>query len=222
MADLNVMMREHAIAGLQSQLDKAVTDGDTAAARKVADEISKLTLSTAPKAPPFNNEDIKAELDKLPWFGRDPKKSARTVELGKSLDPKKFSSAADFAKALAEVVDAEFKTPTKTADEDPEAEPEDGEDEDPEAGPEEKPRKAERRTDGPGASGESMGAGRAARRASGPWTKISDAPREVQTEINRQADKLLPSHATKEQRETFVNKALGVAYAQHQRQPRKK
>jgi hypothetical protein len=112
------MLLEHAKSGLQTELDAAVTNGDTETARKVADKISALNSAAAPKPPTgFGDAEIRAELNKLPWFGVDPKKSGRTIELGKTMDPKKFGTAAEFTTALVKVVDEEFK-PAAIAGED--------------------------------------------------------------------------------------------------------
>lgn len=211
--DLNVMMRDQARAGLNTALDAAVTNGDTAEARKITDQIAALAVSSAPKAPPYGNAEVTAELEKLPWFGTDPKKSARTLELGKHLDIKKFATAALFTEALVKAVDEEFK-PTPAAGE----EPEDGEGDEPEDDPnkgktadEKKPR----RTDGPGEGDTTQRSARSGR--SGPWVKIGDAPADVQKEVNRTADKFLPAKATKEQRDAYVKNALASHYAIAQR-----
>ena len=221
MSDLNQMMREHAISGLQVQLDTAVTNGDTAAARKAADDLAKLAVTTAPKAPPFGQAEITAELDKQTWFGIDPRKSAKAVELGKTMDPKKFATAAAFAEALVKAVDEEFKPGGETkkpledeTDEDREAR----EEAEAVAAEAEEAKKKTRKTDGPG-EGDTLNKGR--RTASGPWTKISDAPADVQKEIKRQADKFVSAHATKEQKEVFITKALESHYAAHQRKGKK-
>ena len=90
--------------------DTAVTNGDTDAARKIADRISALNSASAPKpSTAYGDTEIRAELNKLPWFGVDPKKSGRTIELGKTMDPKKFGTAAEFTAALVKAVDEEFK-----------------------------------------------------------------------------------------------------------------
>ena len=80
MTDLNTMMREQATLGLQTQLDAAVTAGDAEAARKIAGDIAKLAVSTAPKAPPYGDAEIRAELNKLDWFGVDPTARLRWAE----------------------------------------------------------------------------------------------------------------------------------------------
>lgn len=223
MSDLNVMMREQAVMGLQTQLDKAVTDGDTVAARKISDDLAKLAVSTAPKAPPFGNAEITAQLEKAPWFGIDPKKSAKVVEFGKTMDPKKFATAELFAAALIKAVEEEFKPAGRTADPDPEED----ENEDPELGDgaEEDDKtaaagKKPRKTDGPGEG--DAGVRAAARRTSGPWAKLTDAPADIQKEINRAATKFVSSHAPKEQREKFVSNALASHYAAHLRAKGKK
>lgn len=217
MSDLNMMMRDQARAGLQLQLDKAVTDGDTAAATKIADDIAKLALSSAPKAPPYGDVEVRAELDKQAWFGTDPKRSAKAIEFGKTMDPKKFASAEAFAIAIIKAVDAEFKPANATAaggdegtggdDESPEDQGEDTLGEDPPVA------KKPRRTDAPG---EQEAIGRSGvRTAKGPWTKLSDAPADVQKEIKRAADKFVSSTAPKEQREKYVAKALESHYGQY-------
>lgn len=226
MTDLAVMMRDQARAGLQAQLDAAVTEGNTETARKLADQIAALAVSTAPKTPPYGDAEIRAHLDKQAWFGTDPKRSAKALEFGKTMDPKKFASAEAFAAAIVTAVDDEFKPPvagrkTEEAEdgEGEEAEGEEGEeteDEDPEkAGKGKSPKP--RRTDGPGTAD---AAGRTARRTTGPWVKLSDAPKEVQTEIKRAADKFVPASAPKERREKYIEKALESHYATHQRKAR--
>ena len=207
--DLNMLMREQALSGLQVALDTAVTNGDTVAARKAADDIAKLTVQTAPKAPPFGQAEITAELDKQPWFGVDPKRSKTAVDLGKTMDPKKFATAAAFAEALVKAVDEEYKPAADPKDEGDEPEPEDE--------PTEKAKPKVRKTDGP----EDVGARRTAR-SSGPWSKMPDAPADVQAEIKRAAAKFVPAAATKEQRESFTAKALESHYAAHERAKGKK
>lgn len=220
MVDLNVMMREQAVNGLQAVLDAAVTAGDTVAARKAADDLAKLAVSTAPKAPPYGDAEIRAELGKLDWFGVDPKKSGRVIALGKDMDPKKFSSAEAFAAALVKAVEEEFKPAGKTDDEpgEEDEEDEDGDDAAKEAAA--AARKAKRKTDGPSEGDANVRSG-VARRTSGPWTKLADAPTDIQKDIKRQADKFVSSTAPKEQREKFIASALGSHYAAHQRKGKK-
>lgn len=227
MTDLNTMMRDQARSGLQTQLDAAVTEGNTEAARKIAADIARLEVSTAPKALPYGEAEIRAALDKQEWFGTDPKKSKAAIELGKNLDIRKFATAEAFAAAVVKAVDAEFKPPVAAK---PEGEEEPGEETDEEREEREAAeaeaaeaaaagKKAARRTDGPAAAD---GTGHAARRPSGPWTKLSDAPKDVQTEIKRSADKFVPANAVKERRDAFVAKALESHYAAHQRKAGKK
>lgn len=208
--DLNVMMREQARAGLQRELDAAVTNGDTAAATAAADKIAALAVSSAPKAPPYGPDDVRAELDKLPWFGVDPRMSARAVDLGKTMDLKKFATAAAFAAALVKVVDEEFKP--KPA----EGEETDEEKETRETAEAAEAEKKPRRTDGP-SDGDATARSASRGTRTGPWLKISDAPPDVQKEINRSADKLISSNATNEQREGFILRALESHYGIHQR-----
>lgn len=211
--DLNMMMREQARNGLQTQLDTAVTNGDTEAARKITDQIAQLAVANAPKAAPYGSDDIKAELNKQDWFGVDPKKSAKAMEFGKTMDLAKFPTAAAFAAAVVKAVDEEFK-PAKAAE--PEEEFEEvqpGDETDPPTGADGKPKP--RKSDGPG---EGDGTQRTIRRAtSGPWTKLADAPADIQKEIKRAADKFVPARAPKEQREGYIAKALESQYLIHQR-----
>lgn len=204
MPDLNVMLLEHAKSGLQAELDIAVTNGDTEAARKAADKIAKLETATAPRpSTGFGDAEIRAELNKLPWFGVDPKKSGRTIELGKTMDPKKFGTAAEFTAALVKIVDEEFKPAASTTETDEEREAREAEEAEAAAAKEKKLRASDGPVDGDAG-------GTRTRRTSGPWVKISDAPADVQKEINRTADKFAPK--TKEGREKFVAKALEAHY----------
>lgn len=212
MTDLNTVLRDQARSGLQAKLGEAVTNGDTEAALKITTDLEKLAVSTAPKAPPYGEAEIRAELDKQPWFGVDPRKSAKVVELGKMMDLKKFPTAAAYADALLKAVDEEFK-PTIEPKEDEE---EEGEEE--ESKEEKKPVTAKRRTDAP-REGDT---GTARRSNSGPWTKLADAPADIQKEINRSADRFVPSNAKKEQRDGFVKRALETHYTQYQRNKGKK
>jgi hypothetical protein len=208
MPDLNVMLLEHAKSGLQAELDTAVTNGDTEAARKAADKIAKLETATAPRPPTgFGDAEIRAELNKLPWFGVDPKKSGRTIELGKTMDPKRFGTAAEFTAALVKAVEEEFKPAITTSENETDEEREAREAEEAEAAA----AKKKRASDGP-ADGDTSGT--RTRRTSGPWTKISDAPADIQAEIKRTADKFAPK--TKEGREKFVAKALEAHYSKAQ------
>lgn len=209
--DLNVMMREQARTALQTQLDKAVTDGDTAAATKIADDIAKLAVASAPPAPPYGQAEIKAELEKQPWFGTDPEKTTLVIEQGKNLNMKKFATASDFAKALVDMVDKKFKTAPAAGegedDEDGEDDNEGGEGGEGTTRGDDK--KMARKTDGPGEGDNTQRNN--TRRQSGPWTKLSDAPSAVQTEIRRTADKFAPK--TKEGREGYIARALEAHYA---------
>ncbi len=210
MSELNMVLRQHAINGLQSQLDAAVTNGDTESARKIAADMAKLEASTAPAKPAYGDAEIRAELNKLEWFGTDPKKSAKAVEFGKTLDINKFATAAAFAEAITKAVEAEFPKPAAAGATEEDEDEEEDEGEEPAAKPEKKPRK----TDAPG---EADGGVRGGTTKRGPWTKLTDAPPAVQADIKRQADKLLSSSATKEAREKFYNNALGVHYQTHLR-----
>lgn len=215
--DLNMMMREQAVTGLQRELDAAVTNGDTEAARKVTEKIAALAAAAVPKAPPFTGQDVYAVLEtKAPWYGVDPKKSAKAEELGKSMKLSKFASAEAFADALIKAVDEEFK-PAPAAGE---GEGDTDGDDDTGEGEDEKPAPKVKRTDAPGEGDNNQ---RTIRRAtSGPWTKLADAPADIQKEIKRSAEKFVSARATKEQRESFIVKALESQYQMHQRKAGKK
>jgi hypothetical protein len=212
MSDLNTMLREHARTGLQTQLDAAVTAGDTAAATKIADDIAKLAVSTAPKAPAYGDAEIRAELNKLDWFGVDPKKSGRVLALGRDMDPKKFPDAVAFAAALVKAVDEEFKPAGRTQDEPGEGDGEEGEGDGEEGDGEKKPAadKKPRRTDGPSEGDAGVRARNT--RSTGPWAKMSDAPADVQKEITRSMNKFLSSNASEDQKKSFRAKALESHY----------
>jgi hypothetical protein len=224
--DLNMMLRQTARSGLEAKLTQAVADGDQEAAKKIAKEMSDLELQTAPKAPPYGDAEIRTELNKLPWFGVDPRKSAKAMQYGKDLDPRKFATAEAFAKAVADAVAEDFK-PTSESPKDGEendeedegsedAESEENEGEESENKTVKKPRK---RTDGPS---ENDADGSRPRRASGPWKKMSDAPPAVQAEIRRTMTKLLSARTTEDQRKAFETRALESHYAAQQRGKQRK
>ena len=223
--DLNMMLRQTARSGLEAKLAQAVVDGDQEAAKKIAKEMSDLELQTAPKAPPYGDAEIRAELNKLPWFGVDPRKSAKAMQYGKDLDPRKFSTAEAFAKAVADAVAEDFKpaseTPPKGEEDEGEGKDEEGDEEDEDESEEDKkkPSKPRKRTDGPG---ENDADGSRPRRASGPWKKMSDAPPAVQAEIRRTITKLLGARTTEEQRKVFETRALESHYAAQQRGKQRK
>lgn len=201
--DVNAMLRQTAENAIKGRHEEAVKAGDVEAAMKAANELATLAVQTAPKPPAYGDAEVRAELDKQPWFGIDPKKSAKALEFGKTMDPKKFASAEAFSKAITEAVDAEFK-PAPAAGEGDEDEP--GEDDD-----DAKPAPKTRKTDGP-KDGDLGGGGGGRGARGGPWTKMSQAPSDVQADIKRQADKLLPGNATKEQRAAFEGRALETHY----------
>jgi hypothetical protein len=207
-ADVETMMRNQMHNTLTRQLDSATQAGDIQAARKVAQQLQELALTTVKKngVVPFNNEDIRDCLaTKAPWFGTDPRRSAKAVEFGKNMEPQRFKSAEEFADAVIKAVADEFE-PAE------EAEEEDTEDEDVEKKP-----AVRKKTDAPS----SAGARAVPRRSAGPWSKLSDAPKEIADTIKASADKFT-RNATKEQREKYISTALGTAYAADQRAKGKK
>jgi len=212
MSDLNVMLREQATLGLQRELDAAVTNGDTEAARKASEKLALLAVQSAPKAPPYGDAEIRAELNKLDWFGVDPVKSGRVIQLGKDMDPKKFPSAEAFAAALVKAVEIDGKPAAPKKDGEGGEDEDEGEEDENEG--EDEPKKKQRRTDGPGEGDNTQRA--TGRRTSGPWSKLSDAPANVQAEIKRQADKFVPANAPKERREGYITRALASHYNAHQ------
>jgi hypothetical protein len=201
-SDLEQMLRNQLQNNIVHRLDSATQAGDIQAARKAAMELSEFNQKhRPPDTPSFTNADIRLAIKaKAPWFGVDPRRSAKVVEFGKNMEPHSFKSAEEFADKVIEAVEEEYNEK-----EEPEAEEEDEEKEE---------KKVERKkTDAPSSSG----ARAIPRRASaGPWAKLSDAPKEVADQIRGAADKFT-RNATKEQREKYIATALGTAYAAEQR-----
>ena len=142
------------------------------------------------------------------------------------MDPKKFPTAAAFAEALIKAVDDEFKPPAEVASEDDETSEERGSPtswKEQEAAEADASKKTPKRkaTDAPGED-DSGGQPHGSRRTSGPWTKLADAPADVQKEIKRTADRFVSSTAPKEQREKFIAQALESHYTAAQRAKGKK
>lgn len=223
--DLAVMLRDQAKAGLQTRLDAAVVDGNAEQVRKITDEIAALAVATAPKAAAFTNSDVwKAAEAKAPWLGIDPKKSGMANDFAKTMNPARFKSADEMAEAVIKAVEDEFKTTATTVKDPPENETDEEREAREAAEAEEKEAEADaaktkqRRSNGP----EPTGAGNNRRASAGPWTKLSDAPADVQKEIKRTADRFVPSSAPKEQRQSYIDRALVSHYAAHQRKTGKK
>lgn len=203
--DLEAMLHNQIQANLTHALDSAVQVGDIQAARRATQQLSELALKNAKEAPvQFTNADIRASLKvKAPWFGVDPRRSSRAIEFGKNMDPQSFKSADEFADKLIEAIDEEFEK--RENEEENESEEK------------EEPKVARKKTDAPSGEG-----GRAVpRRSSGPWVKLSDAPKEVSDQIKHSADKFTRNY-TKEQRDKYIATALGTAYAADQRAKGKK
>ena len=209
--DIDAIVNIKMQANLTHQLDAATQAGDIAAARKAANQIAEFALQNkSPDTPTFTNADIRKSLKaKAPWFGTDPRRSAKAVEFGKNMEPTNFKTPDEFADALIKSIREEFE------DDDAPEEVEDTEEKDDEEKEAEK--KVRKKTDAP-----SSGMARAVpRRTSGPWVKLSDAPREIADTIKSSADKFT-RNATKEQREKYIATALGTAYAADQRSRGKK
>jgi hypothetical protein len=205
--DLEVMLRAQIQNNLDRQLNASVQAGDIQAARATAKQLQDLALASVKNTGkvPFTDADIRAAIKtKATWFGVDPRRSAKIVEFGKNMEPQSFKSAEEFADAVIKAVDEEFKTAKE-----PEDEPEDEEPEDEEL---EKKAAVRKKTDAP--SGDTARA--MPRRSSGPWAKLSDAPKEVADQIRSATDKFT-RNATKEQREKYITTALATAYAADQR-----
>lgn len=214
MSDLQTMLREQLSTTINTQLASAVQAGDIAAAKKAADDLAKLNSAPAAAAGPaakFTAADIRKELEaKAPWFGIDPRRNAKALEFGKLMDSNRFDSAAKFAEALIAAVDDEFKPAGQRTDENDENDGGEGTGEGDGGEAEAKP--ARKRTDNPNDSAPPA----AARRSSNaPWTKLADAPADVQKQITKSADKYC-SNASKEQREKFISTALSTHYKAHQ------
>lgn len=203
--DLNAMMRQTTLDTLNSQHEAAVVNGDVAGAKAISDKIADFKIAIAPKpATGFGDTEVKAELNKLDWFGADPKKSAKAMEFARNMSPAKFATPEAYVAAVVKAMedDAAPAPATGGADED---EDDDGVKPEP---------KAARRTDGPRAD-DTSARGRGA--GGGAWVKLSDAPKDIQTRIKGQATKFLPANATDDQKKKFTERALSSAYADHQR-----
>jgi hypothetical protein len=206
--DVETLIRQQQRNSLVHALDSAVQVGDINAARNATRQLSELAITEAKKTTPaFTNTDIRDVLKtKAPWFGVDPRRSAKAVEFGKNMEPTAFKSAEEFADELIKAVEDEF-------------DPKDEEEEEANDDPEDEPKKAARKkTDAP-----SDNAARAIprRSSSGPWLKLSDAPKETADIIRASADKFT-RNATKEQRQKYIETALSTAYAADQRTKGKK
>jgi hypothetical protein len=210
MADNNLetMLRNQLQANLIFKLDSATQAGDIVAARRAAQELSEFAIQHKPTdTPQFTNADIRAALKaKAPWFGVDPRRSARAVEFGKNMEPESFKSADEFATQLIKAVDDEYDRETEEELEEMLDEEE-----------EEEKKVARKRTDAP--SGEARRV--IPRRTSGPWMKLSDAPKEIAAQIKASSDKFT-RNVSKEQREKYIVTALNTAYAADQRAKGKK
>ncbi len=209
MTDMNTLLRNQLNASLTGQLNAAVQAGDIAAAHNATKAIAELAVANVPQqaaaaGPKFSNDDIRKTMQtKAPWFGTDPRRSAKAVEFAKNMEPTAFATVEAFSDALIKAVDDEFKPATEKVDQEIEEDTE-------EKNEKEKP-VTRKRTDAPGGD-----TGRSASRVggSGPWGKLSDAPKETADLIRTQADKFT---RTKEARDKFITTALGVAYTDNQR-----
>lgn len=214
MSDLATMMRDQLQTNWKSVLDTAVQNGDVESARKASDQLALLATAAAPKptGPAFNEADIRKVMEtKAPWFGVDPRKSAKAVDYAKSMHMNRFQSADAFAEALIKAVDADEK-PAPTAAESSEN-PENPESSENPENPEEPATPRQRKTD----AQPELRQGTIRRgSATGPWAKLADAPKDVADTIRKQTDKFA-RNATKEQREKFQQDALASAYRAHQR-----
>jgi len=205
MTDMATLMRQQLNASLTNQLNAAVQAGDIAAAHAATKTIAELAAASVPQQaaatkPKFDNEEIRKTMAaKASWFGTDPKKSAKAVEFAKNMEPTAFETVEKFSDALIAAVDDEFKPAT--------TKPEDGDENE----PSEEKAPVIKKTDAPtGDTGRSARSGS----SSGPWGKLSDAPKDVSDNIKRQAEKFT---RTKEAKDKFIVTALGSAYADHQR-----
>lgn len=202
--DMATLLRTQLNHTLTNQLNQAVQAGDIQAAHAATKQIAELAVATTapPKAaegPKFSTEDIKKTMNaKAPWFGVDPKRSAKAVEFAKNMEPTAFKTVEEFADTLIKAVDEDF-APAK------QEEVEETEDE------EKKEPVARKKTDAP--SGDT-GRSAISSRSSGPWAKLSDAPKETADLIRKQADKFVRDE---DKKKVYIATALGVAYADHQR-----
>jgi hypothetical protein len=214
MTDLATMLRNQMQQTLQNSLDTAVQAGDINAARNATKQILDLNLAearsgSAAKKVPSKDEIKAAVAAKADWFGVDPRKTAKAVELGKMMDPERFDSAEAFATALLKSLDDEATAAAaagKSDDEDGDDDEDDGKDGAEDEG-ERQPRKRKNATERP-----ELGAGGAPavtsnlRRAfeSGD---IKALPRAAQDSIKKSADKLA-RNADEKGRKTFIANAV--------------
>lgn len=213
MADNNLetMLRSQLQANLVYKLDSATQAGDIVAARKAAQELSEFAVQhKSANKPHFDNADIRTALKaKAPWFGVDPRRSAKAVEFGKNMEPESFKSADEFAEKLIKAVEKDYK---KEEDEEDDDDDEEVDEEESEEEEKEEKKIARKRTDAPSGDARRV----VSRRSSGPWTKLSDAPKDIAQQIKASADKFT-RNVTKEQREKYITTALGTAYTADQR-----
>lgn len=225
MNDLSTMLRQQMQKGLETSLDAAVQAGDIQAARKATKDILDLSLAearltSAGKKAPTPAEIKAAVTAKADWFGVDPRKTAKAMELAKMMDPARFESAEAFATALLKTLDDEGKSAADPGededdeDNDPDSEGGDIDDED-EGGTarQRRPRK-ERKNGTPvtelNAGTRGSGAGPNLRRAF-ETGDVKALPKTAQDDIKAKAEKFVRT-GTKEQiekqRATFVANAV--------------
>lgn len=213
MTDLATMLRQQLQNNLQASLDSAVQAGDINAARKASKDILDLNLaearaSTAVKAAPTKDEIKKAVTAKAPWFGVDPKKSAKALELAKMMDPERFETADAFADALLKSVAEDEAGTGKAADEDDEDEDSE-DDEDAEAARREARRKnRQNKTPGTELAEGGRGAGGSSNlRRAMETGDIKSLPKDAADEIKKSASKFA-SRGNEEQRKAFIVNAV--------------
>lgn len=200
MADQNLEAMVHAQMHdtLHRQLNSAVQVGDINVARAAVQQLNQLAVTQAKNNKQFTNHDIREVLKtKAPWFGVDPRRSARAVEFGKNMEPASFETAEAFADELIKAVKEEFDEPDNEPDDEPEEK--------------EEKKVVRKRTDAPVDHARAV-----PRRSSGVWAKLSDAPKDIAEQIRNSADKFT-RNATKEQREKYITTALSAAYTADQR-----
>lgn len=223
MTDLATMLKQQMQNTLTAQLDSAVQAGDIAAARKAAQAVSELAVASVPrtsgKSVPTTDAIKAALMAKADWFGVDPRKSAKAVELGKMMDPSRFETAEAFADSLLKEIEKDEKAAGKDDDnedgeDDENQDGEDGESEDAEAEAAAEKRREARRNDKrrDGTAGRELNVG--GRSAPGNSLRqafetgdIKHLPRSVADEIKKTADKFA-RNATKEQKAAFIKNAV--------------
>lgn len=114
------LLKKQMETSIGQQLDQAVASGDAALARKLTADYAALQVATAPKPVAASTvptiDQIRTEFTKLaPWFGIDPRKSQKVIELSRAMDPARFDTPKAAADALLKAYTDEEAAATAAA-----------------------------------------------------------------------------------------------------------